>query len=133
MSVEIPNPARGHVAPLARVAAEGAPCNVFRFPATGGQRPSRLIQTRRDQAIREAAYFHWAYRGCAPGGEMEDWLAAEREVDEQLELRHAQVLQAAHARWLKRGRPHGRDLEDWLAAEQEVDASLARRGLLCGL
>ena len=31
----------------------------------------------RDQRIREAAYFNAQRRGFAPGGELEDWLAAE--------------------------------------------------------
>lgn len=32
------------------------------------------------QMIREAAYFHALQRGFAPGHELDDWLAAEREV-----------------------------------------------------
>lgn len=32
------------------------------------------------QMIREAAYFRAMQRGFAPGHELEDWLAAEREV-----------------------------------------------------
>jgi hypothetical protein len=31
--------------------------------------------------IAEAAYLRAERRGFAPGGEVEDWLAAEREVD----------------------------------------------------
>ncbi len=34
--------------------------------------------------IAEAAYYRAEARGFAPGGELEDWLAAEREVDGRL-------------------------------------------------
>jgi len=35
-------------------------------------------------AIAEAAYFHAERRGFAPGHELEDWLAAEKEIEERL-------------------------------------------------
>jgi hypothetical protein len=35
----------------------------------------------REQMIREAAYFKAAGRGFEPGHELEDWLAAEHELD----------------------------------------------------
>ncbi len=38
----------------------------------------------RRQLIAEAAYFRAAQRGFEPGGEVEDWLAAETEVDARL-------------------------------------------------
>jgi hypothetical protein len=38
----------------------------------------------RYRLIAEAAYFNAERRGFAPGGELEDWLAAELEVDEIL-------------------------------------------------
>ena len=37
----------------------------------------------REARIAEAAYWRAERRGFAPGGELEDWLQAEREVDEQ--------------------------------------------------
>jgi hypothetical protein len=37
--------------------------------------------------IREAAYFRAEHREFAPGHELEDWLAAEREIDWLLALR----------------------------------------------
>ena len=37
----------------------------------------------REARIAEAAYWRAERRGFAPGGEMEDWLQAERELDEQ--------------------------------------------------
>ena len=35
-------------------------------------------------SIAKAAYFHAERRGFAPGHELEDWLAAENEVDQRL-------------------------------------------------
>ena len=35
----------------------------------------------RHEAIERLAYKLYEERGCAPGGEIEDWLAAEREID----------------------------------------------------
>lgn len=127
VNLQIPHP--GHAAAL-----DSLPLStVVRMPAPRRQKAPGLIRARREQAIHDAAYYHWAYRGCRAGGELDDWLAAEREVDEQLAMRDALIQQAAYARWLKRGRLHGQDVKDWLAAEQEVDASLARRGLLSAL
>lgn len=38
----------------------------------------------REDMIRRAAYLRSLQRNCAPGKELEDWLAAEREIDELL-------------------------------------------------
>jgi hypothetical protein len=38
----------------------------------------------RHASIAEAAYFRSEHRGFAPGHELEDWLAAEEEVDQRL-------------------------------------------------
>jgi len=35
----------------------------------------------RESMIAESAYYRAERRGFAPGGELDDWLAAEREVD----------------------------------------------------
>jgi hypothetical protein len=40
--------------------------------------------------IRDAAYFRAQERGFTPGKEMEDWLAAEQEVDELIVRRYGQ-------------------------------------------
>ena len=54
------------------------------------QPPTNSIVTRssaymepeaRDAMIAEAAYFHSARRGFEPGHEVDDWLAAESEID----------------------------------------------------
>ncbi|MCX7960080.1 MAG: DUF2934 domain-containing protein [Burkholderiales bacterium] len=44
----------------------------------------------RERMIARAAYFRAEKRGFAPGRELEDWLAAEAEVDAALGLRPAQ-------------------------------------------
>lgn len=36
----------------------------------------------REKRIRDAAYFRSLRRAACPGKEMEDWLAAEREIDD---------------------------------------------------
>ena len=49
--------------------------------ATAGNGQTDLSEDERRRMIAEAAYFRAAGRGFAPGGELEDWLAAQREVD----------------------------------------------------
>ena len=46
---------------------------------------AKRVVTRAEMArlIAEAAYFRAAARHFAPGGEVEDWLGAEREVSER--------------------------------------------------
>ena len=131
VNFKTPQPARGHAVSRAQVRPPAQSAVVKIAPQARLTRP-QLFRTRREQAISDAAYFRWAYRGCAAGGEVADWLAAEQEVDEQLALRDTLIREAAYARWAKRGRLHGQDVRDWMAAEAEVDASLARRGILCG-
>jgi hypothetical protein len=36
---------------------------------------------QREAMIRDAAYYHFAKRGYAPGHDLEDWLAAEAEIE----------------------------------------------------
>jgi hypothetical protein len=43
----------------------------------------RVVEDRR-ALIAKAAYFNAERRGFAPGHELEDWLAAENEVDQRL-------------------------------------------------
>lgn len=43
----------------------------------------------REELIRDAAYLRAERRGFAPGHELEDWLAAEQEVDHWLATRGA--------------------------------------------
>jgi len=43
-------------------------------------------QVQRHEAIAQAAYFRARHRGFEPGHELEDWLAAEGEVDSELAI-----------------------------------------------
>jgi hypothetical protein len=45
-------------------------------------------QAWRDKLVKEAAYFRSQKRGVSPGSELDDWLAAERDVDESLGRSH---------------------------------------------
>lgn len=40
---------------------------------------------QREAMIRDAAYYHYAKRGYAPGHELDDWLAAEAEIERRIE------------------------------------------------
>jgi len=46
-----------------------------------------LSAEERDRVIAQVAYYRAMRRGFAPGGELEDWLIAEREVSRALERR----------------------------------------------
>jgi hypothetical protein len=55
-----------------------------------GPPPAPLAEEMRRAAIREAAYFLAEKRGFAPGAELDDWLAAEAQVDRRMQaLAHA--------------------------------------------
>ena len=55
--------------------------NPLRFCA-----PSAISAADRHQLISQAAYLRAKQRGFAAGHEVEDWLAAEREIDAQLAM-----------------------------------------------
>ena len=44
-------------------------------------RKTHTAVARREAMIREAAYYHYAQRGYAPGHDLDDWLAAEAELE----------------------------------------------------
>jgi len=46
-----------------------------------------ITDDERERMIREAAYYRAERRGFAPGDEMSDWLAAESEVLELIEIK----------------------------------------------
>lgn len=54
-------------------------------PAPDPTDADRLAGEDRYRLIAEAAYYRAEQRGFQPGYEMDDWLAAEIEVDERLE------------------------------------------------
>ena len=55
-------------------------------------RKARLAPPPREAMIAEAAYFRSAHRGFEPGHDMEDWLAAEAEIDGALARGELPVL-----------------------------------------
>jgi hypothetical protein len=63
-----------------RKARSPAPVLVSTKSDGGAATPSRA----RDAMIAEAAYYRAARRGFVPGHELDDWLAAERQVDSAL-------------------------------------------------
>ncbi len=70
-------------------AAPEAPHTVV--PVSGQSRYSQMAQMMlerdiRHQMIAQAAYFRAQRRGFEPGHELEDWLAAEAEVDTGITL-----------------------------------------------
>lgn len=52
--------------------------------ANRGAQTTACYHEDRHASIAEAAYFRSQLRGFAPGHELEDWLAAEEEVDQRL-------------------------------------------------
>jgi len=46
--------------------------------------PYDFSREGRDKMIQEAAYFKAEARGFSPGHELDDWLEAEKEIDEKL-------------------------------------------------
>ncbi len=61
-----------------RTAVAGVAAAPNRVPTT------RVTPEERWQMIAQAAYFRAQKRGFAPGGEIQDWLDAETEVERQL-------------------------------------------------
>ena len=80
-----PSPAVGSAArprrrkPTEAVAAESA----------GGTARAKVTAEARRGMVAEAAYLRAERRGFAPGSEVEDWLAAEREIDALLSAQGA--------------------------------------------
>lgn len=97
------------------------PHRAIRFPL---HETCEALRAKRIALIRRCAYSRWASRRRQPGGELEDWLNAEWDVDRLLERREQMIREAAYFRWQQRHREPGDDLGDWLHAEQEIDARL---------
>jgi len=53
--------------------------------ARAGAPRSELSPEDRQRLIAVAAYYRAERRGFAPGGELEDWCAAEAEIDQRLQ------------------------------------------------
>jgi Protein of unknown function (DUF2934) len=77
-----PPGARREIERVASAPPEGADPAVERGEA-------RLDAAERERLIRTAAYLRAEYRGFQPGHELEDWLAAERDIDHWITSRAA--------------------------------------------
>jgi hypothetical protein len=55
----------------------------FTQPSTAVEKRERLLQSTREQEIRNRAYEIHLQRGAQPGYELEDWFQAERELTTQ--------------------------------------------------
>ena len=63
--------------------------NIAHPPIAVSSRGSLLIPASlRHDMIRDAAYFRAQTRGFVPGNEIEDWLAAEQDVEELIARRY---------------------------------------------
>ncbi|HTY92668.1 MAG TPA: DUF2934 domain-containing protein [Steroidobacteraceae bacterium] len=68
-----------HAIPLADL-FESAPVHPSHEAANGACHAFEMYEAR-NAKVREAAYLRAQARGFAPGHELDDWLAAEHEVD----------------------------------------------------
>jgi hypothetical protein len=63
--------------------------NIAHPPVAGSARGTPLIPASlRHDMIRDAAYFRAEARGFVPGNEIEDWLAAEQDIEELIARRY---------------------------------------------
>ena len=53
------------------------------MPALTGDGETSLTREDRQRMVAEAAYYRALQRGFTAGGEIDDWLAAEQEIDRQ--------------------------------------------------
>ncbi|HEY1889946.1 MAG TPA: DUF2934 domain-containing protein [Steroidobacteraceae bacterium] len=74
-TAESPKPAPEKIAPQQRTEA-GKPA-----APSGAPTRSTVSEDARRAMVAQAAYLRAERRGFAPGGELEDWIAAEAEVD----------------------------------------------------
>ena len=56
---------------------------------------ARITSEERDRMIAEAAYYRAERRGFATGGEMEDWVRAEAEIDRLIQTDASHATRAA--------------------------------------
>jgi hypothetical protein len=93
-----------------------------------------LLHRMRHHVTEEAAYFHWINRGRPLfGNPLEDWAAAEEEVNSSWpvlyqfndfiaeSLHQLVIAEGAYLHWINRGAPlFGNPFEDWAASEAEA-------------
>lgn len=79
-STEVPQPS-APPADKAPPRRRATPASSAAAPAPGASADITVSEEARRAMIAQAAYLRAERRGFAPGGEAEDWLAAEAEVD----------------------------------------------------
>lgn len=79
-------------APTPEALAQRSSGGVPEVPAASSAR-IQVTHEARYRMICEAAYLRAERRGFMPGGEVEDWLAAEQEVDRLLKAEHVATPQ----------------------------------------
>jgi hypothetical protein len=77
-----------HDAGIPRTASEALSMLKPRFDPLRFSRHQAPSQEQRRQMIADAAYRRAQQRGFLPGGETQDWLAAEAEVDYEISYRY---------------------------------------------
>lgn len=78
-------PPADKAAPRRRAAPPGQPTAT----ASAASKGITVSEDARRAMVAQAAYLRAERRGFAPGGEVEDWLAAEAEVDALLKAGHS--------------------------------------------
>jgi hypothetical protein len=82
-SAQTPSPASAAITPdaAAPTRAKRATAKPKTPATTAAPAKAHVSEETRRAMIAESAYLRAERRGFAPGGEVEDWMAAEREVD----------------------------------------------------
>lgn len=86
MNLSVPSQAAGEAVQQPVSDSMASPYGAYGRKSGFSAHIARLFsdQTQRHEIIAQAAYFRAKHRGFAPGHELDDWLAAENEVDSEL-------------------------------------------------
>lgn len=90
-----PAPAKAAAAPVKKTAAKKAPAKkkaAAKAAAASPAAKSRITHEQRWRMISEAAYHRAEKRHFTGGGEVDDWLVAEAEIDAQIEEEGIEVV-----------------------------------------
>lgn len=75
-----------------------------------GNSETTLSEDERRRMVAEAAYYRALQRGFTAGGEVDDWLAAEREITQRLIADDARHASGKTIGQLSRAKPEGADM-----------------------
>lgn len=76
----------------------------------GGNSETSLSEDERRRMVAEAAYYRAQQRGFTTGGEVDDWLAAEREISQRLKAGDATHGSRKTIGTLTSAKPEGADM-----------------------